>query len=283
MIEISQNNLIIKKLLTIVFLFLSLTMFSHGDLTARIEQKTKEISLAPENFELYFERGLLYQQHIEYYKALDDYNISKKLGNSSQALYYRISEVYYLTEDFTNALESISPCIELKTPDVKAKKLQARILFNLKDYKQSLDAYQEFITNVIDLKPEDVLEYCDIILAENSSNYNTALNIIESGLEQIGVNTLSLQLKKLDYLKASNQTEKALEQYNYFILEYKRKEFWYYKKAKYLATLNKTQEANICLKLATVTIEQLDVKFKNMKSIIKLKQQIKTLETSLNN
>ena len=99
----------------------------------------------------------------------------------------------------------------------------------------------------------------------------------------MGANTLSLQLKKLDYLKESNQTEKVINQYNYFIIEYNRKEFWYYKKAKYLASLHQHQQANIAIQLASINIEKLDAKFKKMNSTIKLKQQIKTLENAINN
>ena len=109
------------------------------------------------------------------------------------------------------------------------------------------------------------------------------MEAIEYGLDQLGPHTISLLLKKLDYLKDSGQTEMALEQYNYFILEYNRKEFWYYKKAKYLAEIHKPHEAFISLKLATVAIEQLEPKFKNMSPVIELKEQIKNLENSINN
>lgn len=257
-------------------------MLAHGDLTLRIIKKTQEILESPDNFELYYERGFLYQQHIEYAKALEDYFKSKSLGNTNKDLHFRIAEVNYLAEDYNNAATSITTYLELDSVDVKAKKLEAQILFNLEAYKKSLEAYRYVMANMIDVRPEDVLEYADIILAENNKNYSGALKAIEAGLNQVGPNTLSLQLKKLDYLKESNQIEKALEQYNYFILEYKRKEFWYYKKAAYLAKINKPQEANISLKLATSAIAQLDTRFKNMNSIIKLKDRIKSLE-SLNN
>tara|TARA_R110002049_G_scaffold307038_1_gene506601 strand:- start:164530 stop:165312 length:783 start_codon:yes stop_codon:yes gene_type:complete len=257
-------------------------MFAHGDLTLRIIKKTQEISQNPDNFELYFQRGFLYQQHIEYNKALEDYLKSKSLGNTNKELQYRIAEVNYLAEDYSNASTSILTYLELDSVDVRAKKLEAQILFKLEAYQKSLEAYSYVMNNMIDVRPEDVLEYAEIILAENNENYRGALNAIEAGLNQVGPNTLSLQLKKLDYLKESNQIEKALEQYNYFILEYKRKEFWYYKKAAYLAKVNRPEEANISLKLATSALEQLDSRFKNMNSIIKLKDRITRLE-SLNN
>ncbi|MCK0189357.1 hypothetical protein [Arenibacter sp. F20364] len=276
------NGYFIKRIFLFYAFFLSIAqLFAHGDLSIRIAEKTIEISENPNNFKLYFERGLLYQQHLEYSNALEDYRRSQSLGNTDKTLHYQIAEVHYLTEDYNASLKSIGSYLELGSIDVKAKKLEAQILFHLKSYKKSLDAYRYVINNMIDIRPEDVLEYSNIILAENNKNYKGAIAAIESGLDLLGPHTLSLQLKKLDYLKDSGQTKEALEQYNYFILEYNRKEFWYYKKAKYLAEIDKPHKAFISLKLAMVAIEQLDAKFRNMNPVIKLKEQIKSLESSL--
>jgi len=270
-------------LLILLFLLLGVQVFAHGDLTMRIAEKTIAISEDPNNFELYYQRGLLYQQHMEYSNALEDYLKSQSLGNTNKAPHYQIAEVYLLTEEYQEALNSIGSYLEMDSMDLSAKKLEAQILFRLKSYRKSLEGYRYVIHNMKDIRPEDILEYCNIILSENNKNYKGALEALEYGLDQLGPHTLSLQLKKLDYLKDSDQTEKALEQYNYFIVEYNRKEFWYYKKAKYLAEMNKPHEAFISLKLASVAIEQLNAKFKNMSPVIELKEQIKRLESSLNN
>ena len=272
-----------RTLFILLFLSLSLQLFAHGDLSMRIAEKTIAISENPNNAELYYERGLLYQEHMEYSDALEDYHKSQALGNTDKAVHYSIAELHFLTEDYNEALKSIGSYLEVDSIDVRAKKLEAQILFQLQSYKKSLEAYRYVIHTMTDIRPEDILEYADIILAEKNKNYKAALEAIQAGLDQLGPHTLSLQLKKLDYLKESDQTEKALEQYNYFILQYNRKEFWYYKKAKYLAEINKPHEAFISLKLATVAIEQLEPKFKNMSPVIKLKEQINSLESSINN
>ncbi|MFB9053906.1 tetratricopeptide repeat protein [Formosa undariae] len=281
--EKESSDFLFKILLVLITCLLySLQAFAHGDLSVRIEHKTQQILKTPDNFKLYYERGMLYQQHIEFAKALEDYLKSESLGNTQKVLKYHMAEVYYLTENYSEALIHITACLEKESTDVKSKKLEAQILFNLKAYKQSLSAYQYVINTMVDFRPEDIIEYTHIILAENNENYDEALNVIEIGLNQLGGNTLSLQLKKLDYLKASNALEQAMQQYDYFILEYNRKEFWYFKKAQYLMENNKHNEAMVSLQLATLSIEQLDSKFKNMESILELKSDIKTLEKSLN-
>jgi uncharacterized protein YneR len=269
-------------LFLIMFLLLSINSAAHGDLIVRISKKTEEILKSPNNSRLYFERGLLYQQHIEYIKAKEDYKKSKSLGNTSKDLTYRIAEVDYLTKNYSIALKSVTLYLESYSRDVQGRQLEAQILFNLKHNREALKSYRYVMKNKAHIRPEDVLEYCNIILVENSKNYNKALRVLKIGLKQLGSNTLSLQLKKIEYLENSNKTKKVLKQYNYFIVQYSRKEFWYFKKAKYLVKINKNEEANIALQLAKANIEGLDAKFKNTKQIVNLKDQIIILE-NLNN
>ena len=281
--ENESSDFLFKLILVLVTcLLFALQAFAHGDLSVRIEHKTQEILKSPNSFKLYYERGMLYQQHLEYDKALEDYLKSESLGNTQKVLKYHMAEVYYVTENYSEALAHITACLEKENTDVKSKKLEAQILFSLKAYKQSLVAYQYVMNTMEDLRPEDIIEYTDIILAENNKNYDDALKAIEFGLNRLGANTLSLQLKKLDYLKASNALEQVIQQYDYFILQYNRREFWYFKKAVYLAEHHKNQEAIISLKLATMSIQQLDSKFKNMESILELKEDIINLEESIN-
>lgn len=277
-----QMGLFKRILLVNIFFLFSVQAFAHGDLVQRIEEKSKEILKSPNDFALYFERGLLYQQHQEYNNALKDYSKSKYLGNKNKVLLYRIAEVNCLKEHYKKALNSITTYLEIDSLDVKARKLEAQIQFNLGAYKKAIKSYNYVINTMVDIRPEDILEYANIILTESENNYRESLEVIEFGLNKLGANTLSLQLKKLEYLENSNQAEQALQQYNYFINEYKRKEFWYYKKAEYLTKINKIEESNISLKLAKNTIQQLGDRFRNMNSIIELKQRIKSLE-DLNN
>ena len=132
-----------------------------------------------------------------------------------------------------------------------------------------------------DIGPSDILEYSEIILAKNPTNYKDALEVIETGLEKIGEQTLTLNLKKLDYLIASKNNEKVIEQYNFFITSSKRKENWYYKKAIYLRSIEKDAEANIALQQAKTAIVLLKPKTQNTIAIKRLVSQIYELENTL--
>jgi tetratricopeptide (TPR) repeat protein len=266
----------------IVFMLIFTSVYAHGDLTIRIEEKTKEIAKSPKNATLFFERGFLYQQHLEYKKAIKDYLKSKKLHLNSDELKFRIAETYYFNGDFKKALKATQVYLnEVDATDVKIIKLQAQIFFNLKQFNKALTSYNYVLKNTIDLRPEDIIEYTNIIFAIDSENYNDALKAIEIGLNKLGENTLTLQLKKLEYLTALNQTEKIISQYNYFILNSQRKEFWYYKKAKYLAEINKIPASNIAIQQSKTAITILKSKTQNTLAIQNLIVQINELEKAI--
>lgn len=258
-------------------------MFSHGDLTIRIKDKTVEISKDSSNSKLYLERGLLYEQHSEFNKAIADYLKSEKLGSQNNLLYYRKAKAYYSNSEYNLALSSAKIFIEKSPSDIEIYKLQAQILYKLENYDEALASYNYVIKeSVEEISPKEFLEYCDIILAADNLNYKGALEAIEIGLSNLGDNTFTLQSRKLEYLKALNQTEKVLEQYNYFILINERKEGWYYKKAEYLMSIERYQEANIALQQSKMAIQQLNPKFKETEIVKELTQQINLLEIRIN-
>ncbi|PHS06507.1 MAG: hypothetical protein COA88_10590 [Kordia sp.] len=273
----------IKKIVVLIgFLLISSMLFAHGDLSIRIQEKTIEISKKPTDANLYYERGFLYQQHLEYQNAISDFNKSKSLGNYSKLLFFRMAETYYKKNDYEYALDKITSSITIDAGDVKSLKLKAQILFKLKRYKETMLAYTYVVENTIDIRPEDIIEYSNIVLAIDSLDYNGALEAIEIGLEKLGANTVTFQLKKIEYLKKSDQVEEVVNQYNMLIKNNNRNEFWYYEKGKYLIEVKRYHQANIAIQQAKLAIELLKTKFKSTLAIKKLQTQLNELEKSLN-
>jgi len=273
MLILSKNVIFI-----ISCLLISSALFAHGDLSIRIEQKTKEIAKDAHNSELYYERGVLYQQHIEYKKAIQDYKKAKTLGSDNRLLNFKLSETYYENKKYKKALKNILLCFGSETQNVNVYKLKARILLKLGRYEETMVAYKYVVDNTIDIRPEAIIEYSTIILTIDSLNYKGALEAIELGLEKIGSNTVTFQLKKIEYLKKSNQVDRVIQQYNQLISSSVRKEFWYYEKSKYQNSVDRNTAANISLQQAIIAIELLPLKFKNTIAIKKLQTQINELE-----
>jgi len=265
-------------LLIISFLVMSSMLFAHGDLSIRIEQKTKEIAKDVRNSELYYERGVLYQQHLEYKNAIQDYKKAKALGSDNELLNFKLSETYYESKKYKEALAIVLLCFGSETQNVNVYRLKARILLKLGRYEETMEAYKYVVDNTIAIRPEAIIEYSTIILTIDSLNYKGALEAIELGLERVGKNTVTFQLKKIEYLKKSNQVEEVIKQYNQLIKNSVRNEFWYYEKATYQYDVDRSIEANISLQQAKMAIQLLPLKFKNTIAIKKLQTQINKLE-----
>jgi tetratricopeptide (TPR) repeat protein len=256
-------------------------MFAHGDLTIRINKKSKEIKLHPNNPILYFERGYLYQQHEEYDKATLDYNKANALGYTDKVLDYRKAETYYKWGKYDLALDASNNYLKVDSKDVKINKLHAQILYKLKQYAKAVKYYTVFIDNVVDPTPEDYIEFSKISI-DTYHDYDKAVKIIDDGLQKLGNHVVSLHLKKMEYYKFSNQFEKVIEEYNHFILSTQRKEFWYYKKAKYLVENNQIVQAKIALEQSKTAVSILKERIKHTQAIKDLTTNINNLEKQLN-
>lgn len=271
-----------RFILLLIFILVNVSVFAHGDLTIRIKEKTAEILKDPNNAELYLQRGFLYQQHDDYNKAISDYEKSEDLGLKNKLIYYRKAETFYKAKTFNKALSSAEQYFKLDSVDIKIYKLKAQILFELKRFDKAQHLYDYVLENTLDLRPYNIIEYCNIILSIDNTNYNKAIDALNFGIEKLGKHTFSLQLKKLEYLKSSKQTEEAINQFNYFILNNNRKEFWYYKKAKYLLDINEFVAAKTALLQAKKSVDTLHQKFKSTPSIKNLQEKIQLLDLKLN-
>jgi tetratricopeptide (TPR) repeat protein len=260
---------------------MSPTIFAHGDLSARINSKTSQISKTPNNAVLYYDRGFLYQQHEEYSKALKDFNKAKNLGYNNKLLYYRFAETYKIIGEYDRAMFAISNYLKFDANDIKIHKLKAQILIKQKKHNEALVAYDYVLKNTIDLRPDDIIEYCNIILAIDPNNFSGALETLEFGLKKTGANSFVLLDKKIEYLSSLGETEEVLKQYNYFIETSERRENWYYKKAFYLNKIDRNQEATIALQQAKMSIQLLNTRFQQTPNIKLLTKKINELEKTL--
>lgn len=272
---------ILRDTLIVALLFFFFSEVSaHGSLSIRINEKTIEISEDPKNKVLYFERGYLYYQHDEYKNAIKDYLEAQRLGLHNKLLCFRKAEAYYKANELTKASKEVELCLEYDSLDIKTYKLKAKILFNLNKYSDAIIAYKYVIENTEDLRPEDYINYSEFILASNK-NYKHAIAALDLGIEKLGKNIIVFQLKKIEYLKKSNQNEKVLALYNTLIENSKRKEFLYYEKAKYLFDIGDTENSNIALQQATLAINELKLSYQNTIAVKKLQATINDLKIKL--
>lgn len=271
----------LKILLFISLLFSFVQARSHDDISHRIREKTIEILKTPNNPILYLERGYLYQHCNQFQKAITDYLESENLGLNNQLLHFRKAEAYLGKNMLEDALISVDISLGMDLINVKTHKLKSKVLVALKQYKKAKESYDYVLKYTTDLKPENYIDYCTIILSINPTNYQEAIKTLDIAIEKSGTNVVIFQLKKLEYLKESNQVEKVVSLYNRMIKEHKRKEFLYYKKAKYLLSIGDKQGANIAIQQSKLAISELSSKYLNTKSINNLQIDLQNLANQL--
>jgi len=201
------------------------------------------------------------------------------LGNKSKLLYFRKAETFYNAKKLEKALSSCESCLKYDKSDIKTYNLKAKVLSKLKRYKEAKTAHEFVIKNTIDILPHDFIYYSEIILAVDNDNYKDAISAIDLGLEKLGGNIITLQLKKLEYLKNTQDVLGIISQYNVIIQSQERKEFLYYEKAKYLFGIQDFKKSNIALQQAKLELTAL--KSPNTIAIKRLQANVNVLEMKI--
>jgi len=130
----------------------SLTSFvqaSHAankknDMTGRIEAINGIITIKPNNFTAYYDRGVSYYALENYLKASADFQKVVSLDKRNLKAYYYLGDSYYESYQFNEALIAYQAAEELHFADPKAQVQIAKTYFILGDLKNSKKAYEKF-------------------------------------------------------------------------------------------------------------------------------------------
>src|SRR5690349_4459627 len=93
-------------LLTITFLF------PHGDLDDRIAELTRQITLAPDQIDLYQQRGELYVAHEDYPEAISDFRHCLQHQRSNSHIYQGLAAAFLYTQHADSALMYIEKVLQ---------------------------------------------------------------------------------------------------------------------------------------------------------------------------
>jgi tetratricopeptide (TPR) repeat protein len=80
----------------------------------------------------------------DYEKAIEDFSIAEKLGNSDEQLYYYRALAYYMCKEYARAEEVLKQIPDTKEPyQIYKNILLGDIYLGLKKYKESVDYYNK--------------------------------------------------------------------------------------------------------------------------------------------
>ncbi len=268
-----------KYTCTVVLVFwVSTILLAHGDLDGRIKMKTDEIKETPKNAILYLERGILYFQHSEYYKADKDYKKARRLGYKNEILNFRLAENYLHLKKYKKGIKQSQYALEKRPNDVKIHKLRGALFLKNKNFDRAISSFRFVLENATDLRPENFLQLSDTYFTKGDDFIDDALRVIEEGLDHFGTYIFSLKKQQLDYLKHKKDIQGVLKVYDEVLSMSKRTESIYLEKAIFLYESKQLKLANIALKKAKEAYDILHPRLKRTKAMIRLHKKITELE-----
>ncbi len=254
---------------------------AHGDLDLRIQALTSAIEVSPDSGALYFIRGKLRFQHEEYQASVEDINISIVKGFHDELQKIYLAKSLYKLEIYESANQYLIQFLENNPNSIVGLNLKGRILYAQHKYEASALCFENVIRLTIKSLPENYLEAAHSWSESTHPNkYDKMVNILELGLENLGL-IVTLQNKLIEtHLQAKNRNEVLKIQYT-IIEKSKRKETAYFKLAKIYIQLDELENAKEAAVLASSHWEKLPRRIRMNSAMKSLKNEIELFKLKL--
>ncbi|WP_121495515.1 tetratricopeptide repeat protein [Hanstruepera ponticola] len=271
-----------KRLIIVLCLCVSASVFGHGDLHERILAVTEEIKKAPDSAFLYFKRGKLLFQHDDYESSIKDLEKSSKLGYNDIEQDLLFSKNYYEVGLYENALDKINALLQDDSHNVVFLKIKGRIYMKQEQYEMAANSFESVITYSSKTFPENYIECANAwVLTKVDSGFNKAIKILETGIDNLG-NVISLLEEKISIQYNHANYELAIEDQKQIIKILNRKEHAYFDLARLYFANGDLDACKEALQNSNESVNDLPDRIKNTQNIRDLVSDINKLQSNLN-
>ena len=263
--------------LVAILSMLQVETLAHGDLHARIAELSNQIEQNPDSTYLFMKRGILFFQHEEYEKALNDLKECSKRNYEDRLLDLTFSKTYHKLGKYNLALEHLNKLIANDPGYVHAYRMKGLVLFDKGHFEESAAAFVIVTQKAIQRLPSN---YLDASLSFEKigtpAGNKAAIDIVYAGIDDLGEiftfnqRLVELGLKFNNYDLAINHQTKIIETSN-------RKEKPYFERAKIYLESGDEEEAERNIQLAREAMKNLPSRIQHTKAMIALSEQIEQL------
>ena len=232
---------------SVLFFFLAMglpapQLIAHGSLHEAIAQKTRQIQEDPDNALLRFERGLLYQQHEEKGRAIDDFNQVLRMEPGYYTCHLPLAQLYRDTEALQPALYHINTFLEREPENPFGYETRASIYQMSGSGKKAVADLRKMVALKNDnaIRPDDYFLLADGILSAYPGRYALATEALELGVQRLGP-VISLQERLLGLEIEARRYPDALRRIEQIMKPLPRKEKWQARKAEVIQLMEKQQ------------------------------------------
>lgn len=179
-----------------------------------IEQITAKINEAPQNSELYFQRGELYYIDSNYESAIVDYSKAIELNPSYAEAYFARGDCYYLQSNFENALTDFNKTISINPIHESAVNMIGVVYFFQEKYEEAIP----YFSKAIQLNPTFGLYHKNLGNSyRNLRNYSKALQSYNTAIQSDAGDFEALKNRADLYQYYLNNKEDAIKDYSLLI------------------------------------------------------------------
>jgi len=120
---------------------------AQNDDILKLEALNGIIQLNPNHLTARYNRGLIYNDQGEYYRAAQDFSQVIKIDRRHLNAYYKLGEAYYKSQNYPAALEAYHEVQKLNFADAKPYAYMSRIYLKMGDKKNMKKSYEKFEKN----------------------------------------------------------------------------------------------------------------------------------------
>ena len=258
-------------------LFVSWSIFPHGDLDQRIAELSTLIATYPDSIELHLKRGEAYLQHEEFAKAKQDFSYCLLHKFSNNYVFMGLAEAY-LNEGLPDS--SIWYCelvLSLEKNNFSALELYAKALLKSDQYCAAASAFENIIAIAADPSPMLFIQASSAFMFCNSEgSTGKAILILRHGLERMPDNPV-LKKHLAGVYKKAEIYEEALEMQSQIISHSHFKARPYIERAKTYIEISKPRDAVNDLIAALSHLQSLPSHKKELPFVEELKKEIENM------
>lgn len=268
-------------LLFILFSFIVVSSFAHGDLDVRIENATDAIRLDPDNDTLYLKRGTLYYQHEDFMKSIRDFEKVESLAGPSPVVYMSYAKSWYKLNKYEFSIDNIDLAIALNPKNAVAFRLKGEVLLKMGEFEKASENYARSLEYTEKLITESFLELAIALDSVNTEeSILKSIDVLNDGRKRLSDLSLYKTMIVDQYTKL-NKLEEAIQMQTLLIEGANRKERHYYNRAKLFIKANNLSQAKADIQQAYNSINSLPARYIRSKPIDTLREKLVTLDLKI--
>jgi tetratricopeptide (TPR) repeat protein len=245
---------------------------AHADLLLQIEDLTKDIAKNP-TADLYLRRGELRREHVEYEAAYTDFEQASVL-NPQLAIVDLFRGRLFLDWGWPLSARACLDRLLIRQPrHVDGLVFRARALVKLNQRLAAVRDYDLAVALSPEPGPDLFIERAQVLMAEGSEYYATALKGLDEGIQKLGP-LVTLQLFAIEAELKQRNFDGALARVDKITERSPRKETWLARRAEILVQAGRPAEAKRSYEAARTALQSLPATRRNVPAMLELAKRI---------